>query len=416
MNFTRLVLLTLIVFISCNQNKDYFELKNNPKVLYKPTLSPINLYLNNIKIGDTISKFFDREKLRIRDENFNIIDDDNKNLDSLLINKCRASYSDGFEYALNYGRIQSFSLYGNSLIPYQNISKDSIEVFFGKSDEIDKSEDWDSGELLNTYFFYYKRNLKISFNDRNQEIDHISIGELPRKDLLYINKDEKQKISELDLSNLGYTEVPEELQDFRSLKILNLGKNKLSSLPDWITSLNQLENLIIEGNQIEYLPEDIGNLKNLTYVWLSDNNLTILPESFCDLTSLTLMLVNENNLSKLPEEIGNLTNLRTIYAEDNLLESIPTSIGNLEKLEYLMLTKNKLTNLPNSIQNCKKLRELYLTKNYISESNKLKIDSLLSISPWFDINAKLLKNIDKDTIIKDGNTLHFIKKNKNKVQ
>ncbi|QXP53092.1 leucine-rich repeat domain-containing protein [Cellulophaga sp. HaHa_2_1] len=413
MKYLTLAILSFFNFLSCDTTTMTFEIMNHPEVLFNTAVNPRNLTLKDIKIGDSVT-IFDKSKINIRVLNYESQEDKKaKEIDFSLTKDINVSYEKGYYFVLNYGRVQSFLLSGTALNAYKNISKEDIERVFGKADKITITDDWDSGELTSTSYLYFDRNMEIYYRDDIRKgIWSISIGNLPRKDLLLI-EDEKEKleITSLDLSNSNLAEVPEIIKDFKNLKVLKLSKNSISKLPNWIGSLKHLETLEIELNKLEGLPEDIGKLSKLETIWLSNNNIKELPDSFCDLKSLTTLSIENNELSHLPKNIGNLSNLEFLFATDNSLYDIPESIGNMKNLYYLFLEKNRLKDLPADIQHCKKLHKLRLTKNYILEENKAKIDSLTSCSPWFDLNsvkAIKFKNL-KDTIIAVDGVYYYVK-------
>ncbi|WP_158978541.1 leucine-rich repeat domain-containing protein [Cellulophaga sp. L1A9] len=412
MKYLTLAILSFFNFLSCDTTTMTFEIMNHPEVLFNTAVNPRNLTLNDIKIGDSVT-VFDKSRVNIRVFHYESQEDKKaKEIDFSLTKDINVSYEKGYYFVLNYGRVQSLLLSGTALNAYKNISKETIERVFGKADKITITDDWDSGELTSTTYLYLDRNIEINFDDVGGGIGFISIGDLPRRDLLLI-EDEKEKleITSLDLSNSNLAEVPEIIKDFKNLKVLKLSNNSISKLPNWIGSLNHLETLEIELNNLEGLPEDIGKLSKLKTIWLSGNNIKVLPDSFCDLISLTTLSIENNELTHLPKNIGNLSNLEFLFATDNSLYYIPESIGNMKNLYYLFLEKNRLKDLPTAIQHCKKLHKLRLAKNYILEENKVKIDSLTSCSPWFDLNPTKtikFKNL-KDTIIAVDGIYYYVK-------
>ena len=142
----------------------------------------------------------------------------------------------------------------------------------------------------------------------------------PRKieSIYKLPKSKKAQITELDLSRMGLTQIPDDIFDgFTNLEKLNLGYNQLIELPESIGNLTNLEELGLDKNQLTELPESIGNLTNLKWLWLPENQLTELPQSIGNLTNLTQLVVSFNELTELPEAIGNLTNLEILWLDNN---------------------------------------------------------------------------------------------------
>jgi internalin A len=51
----------------------------------------------------------------------------------------------------------------------------------------------------------------------------------------------KSGATELDLDNMGLTELPESIGQLTQLTELNLGVNRLTALPEWIRKLIELQ-------------------------------------------------------------------------------------------------------------------------------------------------------------------------------
>lgn len=103
--------------------------------------------------------------------------------------------------------------------------------------------------------------------------------------------------TELDLSNLELTEVPEEIRSVTSLTNLDLGRNRLTSLPDWFGSLLALERLILQGNAFVHVPELLASLALLEGLNLSDNEIRQVPSWITKLPRLTGFGIGGNPLA-----------------------------------------------------------------------------------------------------------------------
>jgi internalin A len=168
------------------------------------------------------------------------------------------------------------------------------------------------------------------------------------------------RATELDLTWLGLTALPESIGELRDVQRLRLSENRLEALPESICQLSQLKSLRLWGNRLRALPESIGQLKRLELLDISRNKLTALPES-----------------------VGQLTQLRGLYAWSNRLSALPKSIGELGQLQRLSLSENKLEALPESLQKIAGLEELYLHGN-----EKLGIPLEMLGLGWGDVKAR----------------------------
>ncbi|MDT4953465.1 MAG: hypothetical protein QOJ02_1603 [Acidobacteriota bacterium] len=147
---------------------------------------------------------------------------------------------------------------------------------------------------------------------------------------------------------------------------LDLSKMKLTELPESLSQLTQLQSLVLSRNQLSVLPEWLGQLTQLQFLTVGDNSLRALPESLGQLINLQGLLLNLNPLSFLPESLSHLTNLKDIYAGGCQLSSLPQSLGQLTQLRSLEVWGNRLSSMPESLAQLKHLREINLDNNPLS--------------------------------------------------
>lgn len=111
-----------------------------------------------------------------------------------------------------------------------------------------------------------------------------------------------ESLEELDLSDKGFTELPDDLLDAvpPNLCTLALEKNKLSALPDGIAAFSQITELYLRENTLTALPPAIGALTKLESLYLEDNQITTggIPAEIAQLaTSLVGLCLHRNTLT-----------------------------------------------------------------------------------------------------------------------
>jgi hypothetical protein len=102
------------------------------------------------------------------------------------------------------------------------------------------------------------------------------------------------------LANMKLTKIPEDLKKSASkIKRLFLQNNKLTEIPDWIDVFTNLEILNVAFNPLKKLPNSIGNLQKLTILNISQTELTSLPESMKKLTNLKYIYYKKHTVEKV---------------------------------------------------------------------------------------------------------------------
>jgi len=182
-----------------------------------------------------------------------------------------------------------------------------------------------------------------------------------------IQEVKRTRQTELDLSNMDLTELPDEVCELTALTMLDLSGNRLASLPESISDLTRLTELNLYDNKLTGLPESIGRLTALAHLDLGYNRLTSLVHSIGDLVALVTLDLPRNDLTRLPNSFGDLTALKRLDLRDNFLETLPESLGKLTALTYLDLWNNDLNALPESVGNLSTLLELDLYNNSLTE-------------------------------------------------
>ena len=172
--------------------------------------------------------------------------------------------------------------------------------------------------------------------------------------------------TELDLRDIGLSQLPPEIGQLTALTKLDLARNQLITLPPEIGRLTALMTLYLFDNQLSTLPSEIGQLRALRVLDLYGNQLSVLPAEISQFTTLTALYVGGNQLSALPPEIGQLTALEELDLKMNQLSTLPSKIGQLTSLTMLNLDGNQLSTLPPEIGQLTALPQLDISDNRLS--------------------------------------------------
>lgn len=127
--------------------------------------------------------------------------------------------------------------------------------------------------------------------------------------------------------------------------------SELKSIVDEKAFAESYEIILLYNNRIKALPNTINSFCNLKILDVSNNRLTVLPDVFksCPLTSL---IAKHNQLSNesLPKSFYSTKNtLRELNLSGNQLNFFPEQIFELSSLKYLYLGGNNIVNVPKDI-------------------------------------------------------------------
>ncbi|KAE8684154.1 putative Disease resistance family protein / LRR family protein [Hibiscus syriacus] len=132
----------------------------------------------------------------------------------------------------------------------------------------------------------------------------------------------------------------------KSLVVLDLSWNRLSSVPMWIFDLHGLVSLDLSLNHLEGpIPDYFGNMSFLKVVDLGWNSLnSSVPNSLYSLNHLQFLGLTENNFQgEISNAIGNLSSLNHLDLSENQLQGkVPASLGDLCKLKEMDLSYNRI--------------------------------------------------------------------------
>jgi hypothetical protein len=171
-------------------------------------------------------------------------------------------------------------------------------------------------------------------------------NEAYRKAEQKIEEARRSGVTELDLSGMELTELPESLGQLTQLQSLNIQRNGLRELPESLGRLKGLQTLDLFGNNLQDVPSVVRSLRLLRKLVLSGNKLSTIPEWIGELTSLEYLSFAGNNLTSLPQSLESLVRLAELRVGSmdggNSITDIPASLATLETLKRLLLDKNPL--------------------------------------------------------------------------
>ncbi|MFS8002638.1 putative Ubiquitin-like domain, leucine-rich repeat domain superfamily [Helianthus anomalus] len=171
----------------------------------------------------------------------------------------------------------------------------------------------------------------------------------------------------ISLSDSGIKLIPQDVWNCgSSVRFLDLSSNSIEDVPEAVAALTSLQKLFLNANCItdESLSwKGLSSLKSLSVMSLSHNLLTTLPADLAALISLKELHVAHNNLTSLPDEIGLLVHLEVLKANDNRLTTITSHIGSCSTLVEVDFSQNLLIELPETLSNLTNLKALHLHNN-----------------------------------------------------
>lgn len=234
----------------------------------------------------------------------------------------------------------------------------------------------------------------------------------------------------LNLANFGLIEVPQKISDFSDLEILDLSNNQISENFSGLSGLAKLEELNLSGNQLSKIPSDLSSLSGLKVLNLANNQFqTDYASSLSALQNLEWLSLKNNQISTIPSELAHLSklihlnlsgnqlsggfsqlisnsNLQQVFLDFNKISgSFPSELTQLPKLQMLSLIGNELTgSIPENIPPITYLDNNRFTETQIFAFLELKKDMVdFSYSPQrFDEPETILTPLGSSTKLKQS--------------
>ena len=178
---------------------DIFELSENLEILTNEKFGYNNYSLFGIKLFESVdlidkdliistrmeplpenSKNLilgDNEKVYITQNNVKREYTLDERITAITENQGRLFTNGRFGYGIKGKKIVEFIIPEYIVKKFSQINRENIEEKFGNADFIKEDYDYQHGELMNTYYIYESRKMKIELDEWDNEIDLIILGE-----------------------------------------------------------------------------------------------------------------------------------------------------------------------------------------------------------------------------------------------
>jgi Leucine-rich repeat (LRR) protein len=254
-----------------------------------------------------------------------------------------------------------------------------------------------------------------------------------KKDRRYVHSP-WNTIESLNLSKNKIKTVPDEIDQYQELCVLDLSDNALEALPVNLGKLPKLSRLNISGNPInKMLPEELADLlvarktikegqevpKGLKLI-ISPDQKRFLPYKLTASLNIDIVTLppqvnlDGQELKKLPSDLFEKTSLEHLSANNNCLDSLSEDIKKLTNLTKLSLANNNLTTLPEGLDALTKLINLNVSDNEFSTfpDQIFSLESLktlnVSNNNFETLPDSLLRLDDLEVLNISGNPLNSI--------
>jgi hypothetical protein len=148
-----------------------------------------------------------------------------------------------------------------------------------------------------------------------------------------------ESLEKLDLSGNNISELPDDISQFKLLKIIFLSKNKFKEFPKQLANCPSLTMVGFKSNKIQFIPED-SFPKKLQWLILTDNKISKLPQSIGSCEFLQKCALAGNQISELPEQMKQCKRLELLRIAANQLQEIPEWLLELPRLTWLAFSGN----------------------------------------------------------------------------
>ena len=307
----------------------------------------------------------------------------------------------------------------------------NVEEIYNKyKDSIENLETNSGVENFNEFYLdnFETKNDIFNFNDYSIDLD---LDEDIKKEIINPNKPGQNNLEDKDKENY-YLKINNNrtfndsiLNNYSSLRFINLENNNLSKFPDFtkcaniysinlnnnkITKIDKINNLIfleklsLTNNLISSIDNCFINNKHLRFLYLGKNKISSIKNLSQNIPFIEELILCQNNIDALPEKIF-FPHLKFLDLNENKISINNSNLFFIcPSLEKLLLLGNNINEFgsKNLIKYCPKLKEIDLSFN--------KFNNIIELVELFSINSYWNNNLEMINII--GNS--FFNSNKNK--
>ena len=186
-----------------------------------------------------------------------------------------------------------------------------------------------------------------------------------------------ENLQVLDVHNNRINDLPHNLHELRHLRVLNMAGNRLRSVPIESLCLLPLVEIDLSRNRIgaTLLPEGLEGFRSLQLLNVSSNALSRLTgDDVLSMPELQYLSVSDNRLQSLPN-FSSCFELRTLTAANNAIFSFPDGLVSLSNLRNLDLMGNNVKQLDPNIGMMTNLSMLNIANNPLQERRFLAMNT-----------------------------------------
>lgn len=171
-------------------------------------------------------------------------------------------------------------------------------------------------------------------------------------------------VKALDLSQMGYQQVPFGINRFKNIITLCLNNNALTHVPRF--ALLHLKYLYLRNNQLSTFPKIFDSYPSLKTIYLCKNKIEVFSPDLSSCPKLEILFMERCKLTKFNPNLTNSRSLRVVKLGHNKLQKFSANFKGCVALELLQVNNNQLKTFSSNLNHCPDLMTLDLEHNKIS--------------------------------------------------